>query len=115
MAVVGALGIGVAVLLLYPSQTRAMGGIWRWSLPGFRIAAMLALVLSLLKPVLVRPKTIEERGTVIVLIDQSRSMGVKDLATDTEAGRAEVVALADALGGFRRGRGRRRWRGCSMR
>ncbi len=98
LVVAASLIVASAVLLLYPPQVRAVGGIWRWTLPVFRIVAMAALVGSLLKPVLVRPKTIEERGTVVVLIDQSRSMSVKDLATDTEAGRAQVVALADMLG-----------------
>jgi hypothetical protein len=83
-----------AVLWLYPPQIRALGRAWRWGLPALRVLALAALAVAILKPVSVRPKSAEEQGAVVVLVDQSRSMGVVD------AGRspAELVALADGLG-----------------
>ena len=85
----------IAVTLwLYPPQVRLLGGVWRWSLPLLRAAALAAIVISLLKPVIIRPKTAIERGAVVVLLDDSRSMSVIDSARTA----AHRVALAAALG-----------------
>jgi len=84
----------VAITWLYPSQLRYVGFPWRWLLPGLRTAALLALLLSLLKPVAARLATADERGALAVVVDRSRSMNVVD-NTRTDAQRVE---LADALG-----------------
>src|SRR5215207_4168522 len=55
---------------------------------------MLVLAAALLKPALLRPKTADEQGTVVVLVDRSRSMAVIDNARSP----AQLVALADGLG-----------------
>lgn len=84
----------MAVLWLYPSQVRQLRGPWRWGLPALRAAAVLALAGSLLKPSVLRPKTMDERPAVIVLVDNSRSMSVTDNARTP----AQLVALAGGLG-----------------
>lgn len=95
LAVGVAAAVAVAVLWLYTGQVRAAGGaVGRWLLPWLRVAALLALAAALLKPVLLRPRSAAERGTVLVLVDRSRSMATVDNARTP----AQLVALADALG-----------------
>lgn len=86
--------VTLAVGLLYPAQTRAVSGAWRWTLPALRIAALAALAVSVARPVAQRTLTEEEQGAVVVLVDKSRSMGVKDQQRTP----AMLVALADGLG-----------------
>src|SRR5579872_570066 len=83
----------LVVLWLYPAQVRGAG--WgRWLPPLLRWLAVVALALSLLKPVVLQPKTAEQWGAVVVLVDCSKSMAV----TDPGRSPAEQVALAGALG-----------------
>ena len=93
-----ALAIGLAVVAavvwLYPPQVKDLPRRWRLGLPALRAAAALALAASLLKPAVLRPKTVLERPAVIVLVDRSRSMSVTDNARTP----AQLVALADGLG-----------------
>ncbi|HEY8668676.1 MAG TPA: hypothetical protein VIL86_18660 [Tepidisphaeraceae bacterium] len=85
--------VALAVLWLYPDQLRNVAKPWHWVLPLLRMLALGMIAVSLLKPVLVRPKSAEERGAVVILVDRSRSMSVKDARTP-----AEQVKLAGALG-----------------
>ena len=94
VAVVVALVTLVAVVWLYPPQVKGLSWGWRWGLPALRAAGMLVLAAALLKPALLRPKTADEQGTVVVLVDRSRSMAVVDNARSP----AQLVALADGLG-----------------
>jgi hypothetical protein len=94
VAIVVALVTVVAVVWLYPPQVKGLGWGWRWGLPGLRAAGMLALAAALLKPAVMRPKTADEQGAVLVLVDRSRSMAVADNARTP----AQLVALADGLG-----------------
>lgn len=82
-----------AVVWLYPAQTRG-AGVAGWALPLLRWAALIALAISLLKPVILQPKSAEQAGAVVVLLDCSKSMGVVDPGRSP----AEQVALARALG-----------------
>src|SRR5688572_17927052 len=84
----------VAVLWLYRSQVRELSWPARWGLPLLRVVALLLLVVSLLRPAVIRQRTHEERGALLVLIDRSRSMSV----TDNTRTPPQLVALADALG-----------------
>jgi hypothetical protein len=84
----------LAVGLLYPGQTRLLPGVWRWSLPGLRCLALLVLAVSVARPVAQRPVGEEEQGAVVVLVDNSRSMDVRD----DQRRPAMLVALADGLG-----------------
>src|SRR5688572_12965431 len=94
VAVAVALVTLVAVIWLYPPQVKGLSWGWRWGLPALRAAGMLVLAAALLKPALLRPKTADEQGTVVVLVDRSRSMAVVDNARSP----AQLVALADGLG-----------------
>ncbi|HET6249003.1 MAG TPA: hypothetical protein VFE47_15000, partial [Tepidisphaeraceae bacterium] len=94
IAVVAAVILLGAVVILYPAQLRLVPWPWRMVLPALRVTAVLALVAALLKPVILRQASAEERGAVLILVDRSRSMGIVDNARTS----AQLVALADALG-----------------
>lgn len=87
------LALSVAVLWLYPGQIKG-SGIGGFGAALLRWAAVVALGLSLLKPVVLRPRSADQSGAVLVLIDCSKSMSV----TDPGRTPAERVALAAALG-----------------
>ena len=61
MVIVMAL-LAAALVLLYPGQVRSVPQPWRWLLPLLRAAAMTALAISILRPVLVRTRSVEEEG-----------------------------------------------------
>lgn len=82
-----------AVLWLYPVQVRAAGPVG-WIIPSLRWLAVAVLTLALLKPVILLPRSSQEMGPVVVLLDCSRSMSV----TDQGRTPAAQVALAGALG-----------------
>src|ERR1700743_2563380 len=88
------LGILIAVIWIYPGQLRFVRWPWRGLLPLLRVAALVALSASLLKPVAARLASAAERGVLLVLIDKSRSMSIVDNARSER----ELVSLADALG-----------------
>lgn len=85
--------IVAAVVWMYWPQMRTLRGPWKWVLPSLRGIALVVLAISIVRPVVVRPRTPAERGAIVLLIDRSQSMGVSD------AGRtpSELVALADGL------------------
>ena len=93
-----AIGFALAVLLatawLYPTQVKAVRRPWRWLMPLLRVAAFVALAIALLQPAPLRPRTVEEAGAVVVLVDTSRSMSIVDAARTP----AQRVALAATLG-----------------
>ncbi len=90
---VGAIAMG-ALLWLYPTQLGRLNRRWRWILPVLRATVIVALAISILKPVAARPKSTSERGAVVFLVDQSRSMQIKDTGRTP----AEAMALAQGLG-----------------
>jgi hypothetical protein len=90
----GTLVLMLAIAWLYPRQLRNIGWPWRLTLLLLRTAALLALLISLLQPMAVRPATPGERGAVVVIVDRSRSMSI----VDNTRSNAECVAIADALG-----------------
>jgi hypothetical protein len=83
-----------AVVWLYPVQVKGLPAAWRWGLPGLRVAGLLALAAALLKPAMIRPRSGDDRGVVMVLVDRSRSMAVADNARTG----AQLVSLAAGLG-----------------
>jgi hypothetical protein len=87
-------GLVLMVLLAYPAQLRQVPRRWRWLLPTLRILAVSALGLSILRPVVTRPRLTKERAPVVVLVDDSASMGV----VDSNRPAAEWVGIAAALG-----------------
>jgi hypothetical protein len=86
--------IVLAVGLLYPAQVRLLPAPWRVALPALRCAALLALAVSLGRPVAQRAIGAAEQGAVVILVDASRSMDVRD----TLRRPANLVALADGMG-----------------
>ncbi|MCL6432581.1 MAG: hypothetical protein K6V36_17250, partial [Anaerolineae bacterium] len=63
-----------AVVWLYRPQVRPVPAPWWWLLLGLRVAALGVLGLSILRPVVLRSLGDDQRGAVVVLVDQSRSM-----------------------------------------
>src|SRR4051812_13921734 len=90
MAVGAAALTVIAVCWLYPPQVRVAAGSLGWTLPLLRSLGLLALAAVLLKPVLLRPRSDQDRGAVLVLLDRSRSMSVTDNARTP----AQLVAIA---------------------
>ncbi len=94
LAAGAALLLIAAVIALYPAQVRTLPHAWRWALYALRSVALITLVASFAQPALALRETEKERGSLLVLIDRSRSMSVIDKARPP----AQLVALADALG-----------------
>lgn len=98
--------LGLAIVAFYAPQAKVLPRPWQWLLPLLRGSALVALGVSILRPVLSTRDPRVEPGTVLVLLDRSMSMGVTD-RTLTAAGRldwerrrgiSEAVELADATG-----------------
>jgi hypothetical protein len=92
-----------SVAIFYGHYARTLSAPWRWLLPGLRAAALGALAVSILQPVLIREKSTEEQGAVLVLFDRSMSMSAHDrelTANTPDRGRVvgQLVAIADGLG-----------------
>ena len=93
--VVALMAMGLAaVLWLYPPALWRARRRWRLLLPVLRAMVIVALGVSLLRPVAARPRDASHRGPIVVLVDQSRSMGV----TDSGRSPAEKIGVAEALG-----------------
>lgn len=88
------MALALVSLWLYLPQLRGVPRRWQLLLPGMRLAVVGLLMLSLLKPAVLRLKSGDEQPALVVLIDQSLSMGV----ADREYSSAQQVALTDALG-----------------
>ncbi|HEY2586378.1 MAG TPA: hypothetical protein VGI81_11495 [Tepidisphaeraceae bacterium] len=93
VALAAGAGLTLGVVWLYPAQGRG-AGLARWAPPVLRWMAVAAIAVSLLKPVILEPRSADEQGAVVVLVDCSKSMSV----TDPGRTPAERVALAGALG-----------------
>jgi hypothetical protein len=93
LVAVAVAALTLAVLWLYPSQLHGVGAAG-WVPPLLRWMAIVALAISLLKPVILQPKSADQTGAIVVLLDCSKSMGVIDPGRTP----AEQVALAGALG-----------------
>ena len=88
-----AVALSAGIVWLYARQVNSAGPAG-WAALILRWAAVAALAVSVLRPVLLTPKTAEQWGAVVVLVDRSRSMGV----VDTGRSPSDLVALAAALG-----------------
>src|SRR3954453_9806380 len=78
IAIAVSLLIAAAVVWSYWPQMRRLRGPWRWLLPSLRGIALVVLAISIIRPVIVRPRTPAERGAIVLLIDRSPSMGIVD-------------------------------------
>jgi hypothetical protein len=86
--------LSLLVLFIYPAQLRQIPRGLRWLLPTLRLLAVFALGLSILRPVVTRPRVASERAPVVILLDNSASMSV----VDSNRPPAEWVGIAAALG-----------------
>ncbi|MGE5611373.1 MAG: hypothetical protein ACM359_19140, partial [Bacillota bacterium] len=94
--------VGVAIIVLYTEQVRTLGRPWQWVLPTLRGAALAAVAVSILRPVITRDKTAQEEGAVVVLLDRSMSMGALDRllppkSADYSRRLSQLMGLADDL------------------
>jgi hypothetical protein len=85
---------GLLLMWWYPPQLRHLPMGWRLTMPALRWLAVGAIALSMLRPVVSRPPTDRERGPVLWLIDNSRSMGVIDSTRPV----GQWVGIAAAMG-----------------
>ncbi len=92
-AVIIAVATAIAVLVFYVPQARRLRQPWRWGLPLLRLTVGLALAASVAQPALIRSKSANDPGAIVVLVDGSRSMSIVDQRSGPER-----VAIADALG-----------------
>lgn len=83
----------VAIAWLYRGELKNLPSHLR-ALPLLRMLALGLLALSILRPTILVPRNEEQRGTVLMLVDQSRSMNV----VDSGRSEAELVQLAGSLG-----------------
>src|ERR1051326_1865369 len=65
-----------------------------WTVAGLRIAAIVALLLLLLQPLIRNSRQITQRGVVAVLLDASDSMSIQDEPNGRKR-IADAVALLD--------------------
>lgn len=103
LVLIGLGAVAAAVLALYRPQVGRLRRPWAFILPVLRVAAVGALAISILKPVVLRARSAEERGVVLFVLDRSLSMSAKDrvpheLAPDRRRLLGQLVGLADALG-----------------
>ncbi|MBM4010399.1 MAG: hypothetical protein FJ286_03320 [Planctomycetes bacterium] len=95
-AFVAACALGLlAVLVAFPPDRSRLSPAGRAILTALRFAAFLAVVTCMLRPAIVATSKARQEGTVVVLVDGSRSMTV----TDGAAGRSrwdEMVLALDA-------------------
>ncbi len=66
----------------YRGEQGRLSSLSRWSLAIFRFMALLLVVLILFRPTLTRERVQTESSTVLVMIDDSFSMGIQDRWTD---------------------------------
>ncbi|MFI5378094.1 MAG: hypothetical protein ACHRHE_02195 [Tepidisphaerales bacterium] len=101
-AVAAALSL-LAFLAAYPREVRQLPPLGRIAPPLLRGAAVVALLFSMLRPEVLRSRSVEEQGALVIVLDRSMSMGVADHALPPEAvGKSQVlgqlVAIAASLG-----------------
>jgi hypothetical protein len=86
--------VAILVVFAYRRQMRGLAGRWQWILPAIRLLAISVIAVSILRPVIRRPKTTGEQGPVLIVLDSTVTMGIVD-NTRTPA---QWVAIAAATG-----------------
>ena len=94
MAVVLFIGLGALAYFFYASLGDRIGGRLRVGLMVLRGALLLVILLLIMRPVVVVPSVIPRSASLAILVDNSRSMGLKD-----EGGRTRIEAVRDLLTG----------------
>src|SRR2546428_7501055 len=99
LLIAAALGLG---LWAYWTRYPALAPKRRWILLAARLAALLALLLASLAPVLRYPEASRARNRLLVLLDHSGSMGVRDASggrSRESAADSAATAVTRELGG----------------
>src|SRR5258706_6410119 len=82
------------ITILYLAQTHRLPRVWRVLLPTLRLAALLALTVSILRPAITRPAAPGEQSAIVVMVDHSHSMAIND----RQRSHPQLMGLADGLG-----------------
>ena len=99
-AVAGVLvGLSVAAWLLYRKVKMAMPPLVRYGLPALRIAAIVALCVYLMRPILRTLEPDTRHSQLVVLVDTSKSMSIEDQADGAMSRLAAVKKRLLAAGG----------------
>jgi len=98
----------LAMVLVYPRQTRHLPPVLRVILPFLRLLVVAAMAMSALRPAVSRTRSVEERGAIVVILDRSMSMGVADRALPADpAARvgvlSELISIGQSVGSLPRG------------
>lgn len=91
------IGLVAAVWLLYRKTTRALSPGWKTTLIGLRSLVLILLFLCLLRPVVTTEQVIPQESYLAVLVDDSQSMSIEDLAGP----QSRASAVSDLLFGSR--------------
>ena len=97
LTVLAALALAAAVFAAYRRPLAPLSKAQRAVLIGLRIAALVALLLVLFRPVALRPPAGDREQVVPVLVDISRSMRVADADGDTRIARAAALLRFELL------------------
>jgi len=85
-AFVAVMGLAaVAVLFFYGRDLKTKRARWKFLLWGLRVLGLACLAIVLLEPTMAWRRKFREEATVVVLLDGSASMGLKDKLKDPEA------------------------------
>lgn len=88
------LALVAGVSILYLRQASRLRWRWRMVLLILRLGPLAVLSLAILKPTLLRDAKPSERGAVVIVVDHSSDMALRD----TRRRPGQLVALADGLG-----------------
>jgi hypothetical protein len=79
-AVMALMGLAVIGLTLwaYRARLRGTSGRWRWIALGLRLAAVLLCLLAALRPSLIVQHKVKQSGAILVMLDESTSMQLRD-------------------------------------
>ncbi len=78
----GLIVLGVGAVWLYKHEARDISERWRFILAGLRIALLLAIIAMLMEPELVAQTSEPVPSTILVLVDRSASMDIRDAYPD---------------------------------
>lgn len=93
LAAVIAIVLVALVWLLYRKTTRSISPGWKGALITLRSAVLLLLLFCLLRPVITTEQVVPQESYLAVLIDDSQSMSIEDLA----GGSSRAAAVAQLL------------------
>ena len=84
----------LASIVVYLPQSTQLRRRWRLILPAIRLAALSALAVSLLQPIITRLPPTGQSAAIVLVVDRFPSMAVRD----RQRRPGQLVALADGMG-----------------